>query len=397
MKSVMVFAEVYPEDKYRIVKLLQSSGHMVGMTGDGVNDAPALKQAEMGIAVSNSTDVAKASASIVLTEQGVGVIIDAIKTSRKIYQRMLSWVINKVTKVVQFIVLLTLGFFWLHDAVISLLGMVLLVFANDFITMSLATDNVKNTTNPNKWNVKNITFASLVIGILLVVEGATAIIIGIAYFDLELEKLRTFVMLLLIFTSQFRVYLVRERKHFWSSRPGKELLVSTAAAIIVFTFLGVYGIIIPALTLNQVLFILGFSALFTLLLDPPKYYVFKKFGFNHTSRKLTVRAAAFGYDLAAVSQDFWWMERGIRCRSPRLIPKELEHPKVTMFQPSGTRYTDYSRIPHPQYGGFPRENKMVNQPTHIRQRSHLIYTIIKNHIAISRRFASFLNSKKVNV
>ena len=272
------FAEIYPEDKYLIVKLLQSRGHMVGMTGDGVNDAPALKQAEMGIAVSNSTDVAKASASVVLTEQGVGVIIDAIKTSRQIYQRMLSWVINKVTKVIQFIALLTLGFFWLHDIVISLLGMVLLVFANDFVTMSLATDNVKSTTNPNKWNVKNITLASLVIGILLVVEGVIAILIGIEYFDLELEKLRTFVMLMLIFTSQFRVYLVRERKHFWSSRPGKELLVSTAAAIIVFTFLGVYGIIVPALTLNQVLFILGFSALFTLILDPPKYYVFKKYG-----------------------------------------------------------------------------------------------------------------------
>jgi H+-transporting ATPase len=272
------FAEIYPEDKYRIVKLLQSRGHMVGMTGDGVNDAPALKQAEMGIAVSNSTDVAKASASIVLTEQGVGVIIDAIKTSRQIYQRMLSWVINKVTKVIQFIGLLTLGFFWLHDVVISLLGMVLLVFANDFVTMSLATDNVKHTSNPNTWNVKNITLASLVIGMLLVVEGAIAILIGIDYFHLELEKLRTFIMLLLIFTSQFRVFIVRERKHFWSSRPGKELLASTTATIIVFTLLGVYGIIIPSLSLYQVLFILGFSALFTLSLDPPKYYVFRKFG-----------------------------------------------------------------------------------------------------------------------
>jgi H+-transporting ATPase len=271
------FAEIYPEDKYRIVKLLQSRGHMVGMTGDGVNDAPALKQAEMGIAVSNSTDVAKASASIVLTEHGVGVIIDAIKTSRQIYQRMLSWVINKVTKVIQFIALLALGFFWLHDTIISLLGMVLLVFANDFITMSLATDNVRNTTNPNKWNVKNITLASLVIGILLVVEGAIAIIIAVDYFGLQLEKLRTFVMLLLVFTSQFRVYLVRDRKHFWSSRPGKQLLVSTVAAIIVFTFLGIYGIIIPALTLDQVLFILGFSALLTLSLDPLKNYLFRKY------------------------------------------------------------------------------------------------------------------------
>ena len=126
------FAEIYPEDKYKIVKLLQSRGHMVGMTGDGVNDAPALKQAEMGIAVSSSTDVAKASASMVLTEPGMGVIIDAIKTSRHIYQRMLTWVINKVTKVIQVIGLLTVGFFWFHDIVVSLLGMALINICQRF-------------------------------------------------------------------------------------------------------------------------------------------------------------------------------------------------------------------------------------------------------------------------
>lgn len=121
----------------------------------------------MGIAVSSSTDVAKASASTVLTEPGVAVIIDAIKTSRYIYQRMLTWVINKVTKVIQVIGLLTVGFFWFHDIVISLLGMALLIFANDFVTISLATDNVEYTANPNKWNIRNITFASLIIGALL--------------------------------------------------------------------------------------------------------------------------------------------------------------------------------------------------------------------------------------
>ena len=171
-------AEIYPEDKYRIVKLLQSRGYIVGMTGDGVNDSPALKQAEVGIAVSDSTDVAKASSSIVLTEPGTREILDAIKTSRQIYQRMLTWVINKVTKVIQFVGLLTLGFFWLHEVLLSLLGMVLLIFANDFVTMSLATDNVKHTSSPNLWNVRNITLASLVIGALLVVEGAIGVFIG---------------------------------------------------------------------------------------------------------------------------------------------------------------------------------------------------------------------------
>jgi H+-transporting ATPase len=272
------FAEIYPEDKYKIVKLLQSRGHMVGMTGDGVNDAPALKQAELGIAVSSSSDVAKASASMVLTEPGMGVIIDAIKTSRHIYQRMLTWVINKVTKVIQVIGLLTLGFFWFHDIVVSLLGMALLIFANDFVTMSLATDNVKYTANPNKWNVRNITLASLVVGALLVVEGAAALFVGTHYFHLELEQLRTFTVLTLIFTSQFRVYIVRERNYFWSSRPGRELVLATTGAIIAFALLGVYGLIITPLTPYQVLFVLGFSALFTLAIDFPKYEAFKKFG-----------------------------------------------------------------------------------------------------------------------
>jgi H+-transporting ATPase len=271
------FAEIYPEDKYRIVKLLQSRGHMVGMTGDGVNDAPALKQAEMGIAVSSSTDVAKASASTVLTESGVGVIIDAIKTSRHIYQRMLTWVINKVTKVIQVIGLLTVGFFWFHNTVVSLLGMALLIFANDFVTMSLATDNVEYTANPNKWNVRNITFASLIIGVLLVGEGAIALFVGSHYFNLAFDQLRTFIMLTLIFTSQFRVYIVRERRYFWSSRPGRELLIATAAAIVIFALLGVYGLIVPPVTPLQMLFVFGLSALFTFAIDYPKYLAFKRF------------------------------------------------------------------------------------------------------------------------
>jgi H+-transporting ATPase len=271
-------AEIYPEDKYRVVKLLQSRGHMVGMTGDGVNDSPALKQAEVGIAVSDSTDVAKASASIVLTEPGLRVILNAVGTSRQIYQRMLTWVVNKVTKVIQFVGILVLGFFWLHQIILSVLGMVLLVFANDFITMSLATDNVKTTRSPNIWNVKNITLASLVIGVLLVVEGIIVIFIGTSYYQMSLVTLQTFVLLTLVFTSQFRVLIVRERGHFWASRPGRELAISSSAAVVGFVLLGIFGVIIPSVTAFQVLVALSLSAAFTLLVDFPKHYAFRKFG-----------------------------------------------------------------------------------------------------------------------
>jgi H+-transporting ATPase len=156
--------------------------------------------------------------------------------------------------------------------------MTLLIFANDFVTMSLATDNVSYTANPNNWNVKNITFASLMVGALLIIEGAIALFIGSHYFHLQLAQLQTFTVLMLIFTSQFRVYIVRERKYFWSSLPGRELAISTIAALFVFSLLGVYGLIIPSLAPYQVFFVLGYSALFTLALDFPKYEAFKKFG-----------------------------------------------------------------------------------------------------------------------
>jgi H+-transporting ATPase len=273
-----VLAEVYPEDKYKVVKLLQAHGHISGMTGDGVNDAPALKQAEVGIAVKGATNVAKASASMVLTEPGIRVIIDALKTSRQIYQRMLTWVINKVTKTIQLVGILTLGFFWMHDLVVSLLGMALLVFANDFVTMTLSTDNVKYTRNPNNWNVGNVTLASAGIGVFFILEGWLTILIGGNLFHLTSEGLRSFVLLMLVFTSQFRIYLVRERRHFWDSRPGRGILLSSAAAIVVFSLLGIFGGIIQGLGVLPVLFVLAFSGLFTLAVELPKYHIFRRLG-----------------------------------------------------------------------------------------------------------------------
>lgn len=271
------FAEVYPEDKFKIVKLLQHSGHMVGMTGDGVNDSPALKQAELGTAVSEATDVAKASASIVLTKPGLSEIIDTVKISRKTYQRMLTWVINKITKVTEVVILFTVGFFWLHDIVISLLGMSLLVFANDFVTMSIANDNVKSTDYPNKWHIKNITLSSLILGVCFALEDLFIIFIGLKYFHLGFDKLRTLVMLSLVFNTQFRILIVRERQHFWSSIPNKNLLIINITTIIGFVLLGILGVFIPNLQMTEVFILLGIAAIFMICIDFFKYYLFKKF------------------------------------------------------------------------------------------------------------------------
>ena len=143
--------------------------------------------------------------------------------------------------------------------------------------MSLATDNVKYTSNPNKWNIKNITLASLVIGLLLVIEDIMGFMIGKNCFKLEWGKLQSFIMLLLVFNSQFRVYIVRERRHFWSSKPGKALIISIIAVILGFTLLGIYGIIIPSLSLFQVLFILAFTgSIIVGIIDYFKYLTFKK-------------------------------------------------------------------------------------------------------------------------
>jgi len=272
------FAEVYPEDKFMIVKLLQEAGHSVGMTGDGVNDSPALKQAELGTAVSEATDVAKASASIVLTHPGLKEIISAVRISRKIYQRVLTWVINKITKVVEVVVLLTAGFFWTHDMVISLLGVSLLVFANDFATMSIATDNVKSTDSPNTWNVRNVMAASFVLGMMFALEDLFVVYAGLTIFRLGFAELQTLVLLTLVFNTQFRILIVRERRHFWSSVPGRNLQVVSVLTAAGFAVMGIYGIFMAGLHPVQVLSVFCISLIYAAVLDFFKYGLFSRFG-----------------------------------------------------------------------------------------------------------------------
>ena len=154
----------------------------------------------------------------------------------------------------------------------------LLVFANDFVSMTLATDNVKSTSNPNKWNVRNIILASLVPALFYVLGDIVVSLIGINYFRLQWSELTSLVMLSFIFNSQFRVLIVRERKHFWSSLPGKGLLISSISAIVGIALISLLGILVPSLTLFIVLSVLGLSALFTFGIDFPKYYLFRKFG-----------------------------------------------------------------------------------------------------------------------
>ncbi len=247
------FAEVLPEDKHRIVSLLQENGHSVGMTGDGVNDAPALRQAELGCAVEGASDIARSSASAVLTTPGLIGLVRAVTESRRAYQRMLTWVINKVTKVIETVVLFTLAYFLTGSMPITLLGMSLLVFANDFATMSIATDNVKATNSPNAWQLRSLVAAASGLGALFALEDLLIWVLSTTVFGLDQNAACTLVVFALVVNSQIRILCVRERNHFWASRPGIGMLVVALLTTALFLGMVLFGWIVPAVSCGAVL------------------------------------------------------------------------------------------------------------------------------------------------
>jgi H+-transporting ATPase len=242
-----VFAGVYPEDKFHIVQALQRSGTVTGMTGDGVNDAPALKQAEVGIAVANATDVAKAAASLVLTNPGLTDIVAAVKTSRRIYQRMLTYTLNKIIKTIEIALLLSVGVMLTGSFVITPLLIVILLFTNDFVTMSIATDTVSYSQQPDRWHVRSLVLIGLTLGSLVLIFSFGILLAGRDWLQLPLPQLQTLVFITLVFTGQGMVYLVRQRGHFWNSRPSKWLLLSSVADIAVVSVLATRGILMEAI------------------------------------------------------------------------------------------------------------------------------------------------------
>lgn len=271
------FAEVLPADKHLIVRLLQDAGHSVGMTGDGVNDAPALAQAELGCAVEGATDVARAAASAVLTRGGLGGVVDALTESRRSYQRMLTWVINKVTKVIEVVALFSAGYALTGEMPVTLLGMSLLVFANDFATMSIATDNVEATDSPNSWNLRSIVVAAGVLGALFAAEDLLVGWLGGAALGLAPEAAQTLVMYALVVNSQVRILTVRERGRAWASAPSAGMLVVATAVTAGFTALVLLGWAVPAVPPAAVGVTLAVCCVGGLALDAAKVALFRRF------------------------------------------------------------------------------------------------------------------------
>jgi H+-transporting ATPase len=249
------FAEIYPEGKYQIVKALQSERHVVGMTGDGINDAPALKQAEVGIAVSNATDVAKGAASVVLTEPGLTNILSLVVSGRMIYQRILTWILNKIVKTFQVVVFVVLAFLFTGLFVVNAFQVVLLLFLVDFVTISLATDNARPSEKPETWNIASLLKASIILGVFIVAESFGMLYLGLTYLNLSnTSQLNTFVFDILLFGGLFTIFVVRERGNFWKSKPSKPLLAAIIVDIIVSSLLSVIGI--PGLAPIPILYVM---------------------------------------------------------------------------------------------------------------------------------------------
>ncbi len=251
------FAEVFPEDKFLVVKYLQEAGHVVGMTGDGVNDAPALRQAEVGIAVAGATDVAKGAASVVLTTEGLESIVDLVRSGRAIYQRIVTWIINKISRTILKSGLVVIAFLITGEFIISALGMVLLIFMTDFVKIALSTDRVRASQQPESWQIAPLVRLAVILGLIMLVEALGLLFAGWRIFDLGHHpgQLKTFTFETLLFFALFSILSIRERRAWWSSWPSKILGLALmadgcAGLVIAFTGLGeLHPLAVPEITL----------------------------------------------------------------------------------------------------------------------------------------------------
>ncbi len=272
-----VFARAFPEHKFRLAEIFQKEGHIVGMTGDGVNDAPALKKADVGIAVAGATDVARAAAGVVLTRAGLVNALSAVENSRRIYQRMLTYTLNKIAKTLEIALFLTVGVIAAKAFVITPLLIVLLLFTNDFVTMAIATDRVAFSLRPDRWSVKNLMIAGGSLAALILLFSFTVFFVGHDALKLPLKELQTVIFVMLVLTGQGTLYLVRERRHFWQSQPSRFLLLSSLADIAVVFFLASRGILMAAVSPGLLGLLLAAALVYLFFVDQLKVALFRRF------------------------------------------------------------------------------------------------------------------------
>ena len=271
-----VFAGVLPEDKFKLVAAFQKSGHIVGMCGDGANDAPALRQAQVGIAVSTATDVAKSAAGMVLTKPGLAGIVAAVKEGRVTFQRILTYTLNSITKKIVQVLLLAFGLIMTGHAILTPLLMVLIMITGDFLGMSLTTDRVRPSPRPNAWRIGNLTIAGAFMGIGELVFCAAVLVAGIRVLGFGVAQQQTLAFVLIVFGNQATTYNNRARLRLWSSRPSIWLVVSSVIDVLIASILAIGGIAMKAIPASVVLGTLAAAAGFAVLWDFAKVPVFRR-------------------------------------------------------------------------------------------------------------------------
>ncbi|MGA2152830.1 MAG: HAD-IC family P-type ATPase [Bryobacteraceae bacterium] len=271
-----VFAGVLPEGKYDLVKAFQKSGHTVGMCGDGANDAPALRQAQMGIAVSTATDVAKSAAGIVLTKPGLGGIVASVKEGRVTFQRILTYTLNSVTKKTVQVLFLAVGLVMTGHAILTPMLMVIIMLAGDLLGMSLATDNVRPSPMPNRWRIGQLTIAGVFMGACELVFCTAVLAVGKFYLGFGIDTLRTLAFVAIVFGNQATTYTNRERQRMGSARPSRWLIGSSVLDLLIASTLATFGIAMTPLPTFVVGGALVTAAAFAFILDFAKVPVFKR-------------------------------------------------------------------------------------------------------------------------
>jgi H+-transporting ATPase len=271
------FAQVFPEHKFHIVDVLQQRGHIVGMTGDGVNDAPALKKADCGIAVSGATDAARAAASIVLLASGLSVIIDAIKESRKIFQRMNSYAIYRIAETLRVLFFMTLAILVFNFYPVTAVMIVMLALLNDGAILSIAYDNVHYKDKPEAWNMHLVLGISTVLGVIGVVAAFGLFYLGERVFHLDRMHIQTLMYLKLSIAGHLTIFLTRTRGPFWSIRPARILWVAVVGTQTVATLIAVYGLFMTPLGWGWAAFVWGYALAWALLNDRVKLLAYRVF------------------------------------------------------------------------------------------------------------------------
>jgi H+-transporting ATPase len=271
------YAQVFPEHKFKIVELLQARGHIVGMTGDGVNDAPALKKADVGIAVSGATDAAKSAAAIVLTRPGLSVIIDAIKESRKIFQRMNSYAIYRIAETIRVLFVVTLSILIFNFYPVTAIMIVLLALLNDFAIMSIAYDRAEYALKPNRWDMTTVLGMATFLGLIGTVSSFIFLYIGISILHLSQDMMQSMMYLKFSIAGHFLIFITRTKGHFWSYRPSNILLVAVLGTQMVATIIAVYGLLIPPIGWSLALFVWAYAMAAFVLTDFAKVFLFNRF------------------------------------------------------------------------------------------------------------------------